>query len=155
MCKLEQNNGFLAAVMRLKRAGARLAHGGPARIGELMMLRYIQRKTSEGVSTIDLARELHMTKPAVSQNLKTLEAHGYITRKMDTDDRRKIRVVLTECGESVLEERKAHAENLMRVFQKEMGAQRLSEATELFNVMADIVEKLMEQAPQGEGEVGE
>lgn len=87
---------------------AELAARGLSEIGHPLLLTILE--TSEGASEQrscmaqrDLAEMLHISPPAVSNSLKSLEKGGYITREPGKDDARRIRVHLTDKGSRAVE----------------------------------------------------
>jgi DNA-binding MarR family transcriptional regulator/uncharacterized glyoxalase superfamily protein PhnB len=57
---------------------------------------------TDGGPRQDLPSELGVTKQAVSQVIDLLVSRGYLEREPDTDDRRRVRLSLTERGEEVV-----------------------------------------------------
>ncbi|MEZ5255575.1 MAG: MarR family winged helix-turn-helix transcriptional regulator [Ilumatobacteraceae bacterium] len=49
----------------------------------------------------DIARELGITQPSASDAVAALEAKGYVSRVVDTQDRRRVALGLTEAGEEL------------------------------------------------------
>jgi len=49
----------------------------------------------------DIARELGITQPSASDAVAALEAKGYVSRVIDTNDRRRVALALTERGEQL------------------------------------------------------
>lgn len=49
----------------------------------------------------EISKLLHVTSPTVTQMLKGLEANGLVERHIDPNDRRAVRIALTERGEAV------------------------------------------------------
>lgn len=62
------------------------------------------RKEGSKISVSALARDLHVTTPAVSRTLKGLEEKGLVFREVDTKDRRNTFVTVTENGRIVRKE---------------------------------------------------
>lgn len=54
----------------------------------------------DGVTQLDLSRMTHLKPPTISVTLTKMEAEGYIERKTDENDRRAVRVFLTEKGKA-------------------------------------------------------
>ncbi len=87
---------------------AELAVRGLSEIGHPMLLTILE--TSEGSplrgtcsAQRDLAEMLHISPPAVSNSLKSLERGGYITREPGKEDARCIHVRLTDKGRKAVE----------------------------------------------------
>lgn len=69
--------------------------GGELSLRQLTVLYAIR----EGVSSPrQLARRLRVTPAVITGLLDRLERHGYVRREADPDDRRRLRMVLTEAG---------------------------------------------------------
>ncbi|QRK13630.1 MarR family transcriptional regulator [Archangium violaceum] len=72
--------------------------GGELSLRQLTVLYAIR----EGVSSPrHLARRLRVTPAVITGLLDRLERHGYVRREADPDDRRRLRMVLTEAGLTV------------------------------------------------------
>lgn len=67
----------------------------------------------------DIARELGITQPSASDAVAALEAKGYVSRVVDTHDRRRVALALTERGEeldrNLVRDRRAMREAIARV----------------------------------------
>ncbi len=67
-------------------------------------------KHGELTATVaEIAAEMSVSVPAVSRTLRSLQEKGFITRQVDENDRRSIRVEVTPEGKEILEE------NLQRI----------------------------------------
>lgn len=55
------------------------------------------------VSSVELAKEMHITKGAVAQFVDALYQHEFIKREVDTNDRRITRISLTKKGKSIIQ----------------------------------------------------
>ncbi|WP_395812148.1 MarR family winged helix-turn-helix transcriptional regulator [Archangium minus] len=72
--------------------------GGELSLRQLTVLYAIR----EGISSPrHLARRLRVTPAVITGLLDRLERHGYVRREADPDDRRRLRMVLTEAGLTV------------------------------------------------------
>lgn len=65
-------------------------------------LRYLSRANRYSRTPSALADYLHTTKGTASQTLKSLEAKGYIRRVPVPEDRRAVRIDITDAGHTVL-----------------------------------------------------
>ena len=75
--------------------------------GETMVLfaiRNLLKNDEEGVKVSQISSHLRVAPPTVSQFINCLEEKGFVERKLDKEDRRAIRVVLTQKGEDALKE---------------------------------------------------
>ncbi|MCK4259441.1 MAG: MarR family transcriptional regulator [Halanaerobiales bacterium] len=72
---------------------------------ELMVLHCLKQKVasdSSGIMVSELSNILKVTAPTVTQLIKGLETNGYVERSRDQNDRRVVRIKLTDKGESVI-----------------------------------------------------
>ncbi|WP_110590021.1 MarR family winged helix-turn-helix transcriptional regulator [Microbacterium suaedae] len=58
-----------------------------------------------------LAERDGVTAPSMNRTVNCLEELGYVTRVADTEDRRKVRIAITEAGSAVVEDTVARRDN--------------------------------------------
>ncbi|MCK5156672.1 MAG: MarR family transcriptional regulator [Spirochaetales bacterium] len=99
---------LMDALHALKKAGWQ-QHNMPVEEGlspvEFLVLRSVTcrstadtEQTSKGITPSDISHRLHITSPTVTQHITNLEKKGYIIREVDKQDRRVVRINLTEKG---------------------------------------------------------
>ena len=86
--------------------------------------RYIDEHT--GVTTVDVAAHLHITKQSASEVVKALEDVGAVVRRPHPDDRRARIVELTPHGRTRLDESRARWAALEREWADLVGSDALS-----------------------------
>lgn len=69
----------------------------------LLVLRRSMRKGSPGLKASELSGLLRISSPSVTQMVNVLEARGLLERSVDPDDRRAVRIRLTEAGNRLTE----------------------------------------------------
>lgn len=90
----------------------------------------------EGMWQKDLAREAGINPSSASEFISRLEADGFLTRTVDENDRRAVRLALTDAGKERAEAVKAEREsNLEGIFAK------LTEEEK--QTLSDLLDKLM------------
>lgn len=95
---------FFSAIMRLKKMEAAFSSECEMQMTELAVLQGIVCGCGDGtccganLNTPEIQKKLHITKPAISYILNTLEKKQYITREIDPKDRRKIAITATPAG---------------------------------------------------------
>lgn len=52
----------------------------------------------EGMKVSELSNKMHVTSPSITQLVTSMEEQGLVIRKMDREDRRSVKVTLTEKG---------------------------------------------------------
>lgn len=66
--------------------------------GELVS---VSESEAPSMKVSEISKLMHVTSPTITQMLKGLEAHGLVERHIDPNDRRAVRIALTERGEAV------------------------------------------------------
>jgi DNA-binding MarR family transcriptional regulator len=72
---------------------------------EVMVLSIIRKHgeaAADGIRVSDISNVLRVASPTITQQINSLEARGYVERRMDKEDRRAVRVLLTEKGEAAV-----------------------------------------------------
>lgn len=73
--------------------------------GVFVVLR-ILKESKVGMSAGELAKRMQVTTARIASALNSLQKKGYVTRKTEKSDGRKVIINLTEQGEAALENRK-------------------------------------------------
>ncbi len=92
-----------------------------------------------GISGI--ADTLHVSSPAVSRTITTLEKKGWVERRLDKFNRRSTVVRLTENGCAVFDGECRRIYNFMNNVVKRMGEDKLNELLALSGELIDNVQK--------------
>lgn len=109
----------------------------------------------ENVYADDLQQVLFVSKPAISQMLKSLEKKGYIRRDINLRNRRKLNVTLTTQGQKALKSARTYYSVAMGRISERFGDDKTHQLTTLlseFTSIAREVRKDMEAealAPSG------
>lgn len=73
---------------------------------EIMVLFCIKKRVdsnSPGIKVSDISSALRVAAPTITQLINSLETKSFVERTMDTEDRRAVRVKLTDKGECTIE----------------------------------------------------
>ncbi|MFM1651059.1 MarR family winged helix-turn-helix transcriptional regulator [Brevibacillus sp. B_LB10_24] len=95
---------LMHAFRKLKRADWRkrfVAGHVPSEMMVLISIKRAMKNDSNGVMVSTISSMLHVTSPTVTQLIKGLEAKGLVERNIDKEDRRAVRITLTDAGETV------------------------------------------------------
>ena len=98
---------LLDVLVRFRRHGWQQAPLGGLTRGEVGTLFHIWKAGEDdeaGAKVSDISTLMNVAPPSVTQQLNGLEKQGYIERKMDSEDRRVVRVSLTSKGQIMLKE---------------------------------------------------
>lgn len=94
-------------IMQSIRVEMRRGRGMEISIPQFRTMRFIQRNPDSSLS--DLAEHLGLTLPSVSKLVDGLVKQKLISRKASLEDRRKITLLLTETGTSIVDSARANA----------------------------------------------
>ena len=122
--------------------------------GEFFMLHRIQHSIDhpspdspcgESVHVSGLNGREDLSMPAVSQLLGSLERKGYVKRQPDENDRRKVTVLLTDSGQTLLKDAHEKIERYIDVLVSRYGEEEFGELCRLASRLADTVSGLKEE----------
>ncbi len=147
---------FMKVMHRIKRGGGTIAIGNLSRM-EFFTLEVLHNTAKKkdhagGVSASELAAMLHMSGPAVSRMLRSLEEGGLIERSIDLEDRRNIVIRLTEKGEVTRDKTHEQMREMMDRAIEKMGTENMRTLLDLFARLADIMEEEIKLSQEGERE---
>jgi DNA-binding MarR family transcriptional regulator len=92
----------LRRILRVTELNARsLAQQSELTTSQLLLLQYVAQQEQALPSAI--ARAIELKQATITVLLNQLEANGLVTRRRDTEDRRRVWVRLTDAGDKVLE----------------------------------------------------
>lgn len=101
------------------------------------------------VSSAEAAEQLGISAPAVSRTVKGLESKGCLERRLDENDRRSIKIVVTEKGREVMEDNMKRCVTLLdRVFAN-FSDKDLADMVRLHCKFTDELRKIVLDANQG------
>ncbi|MBC7342724.1 MAG: winged helix DNA-binding protein [Clostridia bacterium] len=95
---------LMEAFLRFKRLNWKQSPIAGLRPSEIMVLYCIQHKATDasGIRISEISSTLRVTSPTITQLINDLEAKGYVDRTTDKEDRRAVRVRLTDAGEKAI-----------------------------------------------------
>jgi DNA-binding MarR family transcriptional regulator len=128
-------NGW-QTISRMYNAEA-MQYGGTIAMGYFLL----NIDSKEGSFASDIAPKLGMETTSLSRITKTLEKEGLIIRKADNEDKRKVKLLLTEKGR----ENKELAKNIVRKFNSLVEEKIGKERIETFFNTIDEITQLAEQ----------
>ncbi len=105
--------------------------------GELSILAYL-KENENGVFAGVLCKELGMTTPRISAAISSLQNKEFVFRVVDTVDRRRVRVFITDTGLQLIEQKKAELLILMENILLRLGENDAKEYVRLTKRINDI-----------------
>lgn len=133
------------SMFRFKKASKTFYHGLDVNMSEIAVMNWIQRNSDAPGNTANISEiqsSICITKPAISQIYRSLEKKGYILRKTDVNDRRKVVVTLTPKGHEILLQMKKDFETMLDEIVVRLGEEDTRTMITLFNRFADISENI-------------
>lgn len=100
-----------------------------------------QENKDKGIKISQISKIMKVASPTVTQQITNLEKNGFVERKMDTNDRRVVRIEFTEKGEAVMKKAKDNVYNFLKGLVDYLGEDKSVELTELLMKVADYINK--------------
>lgn len=132
---------YMHAVFRFRKNGVILPHRADLNMSELAIMKGIEGNClalGNHINLSEIQSRLHITKSAVSQMMNSLEKKGYLERRTDTADRRKVIVTLTQTGLDVLEETKETVNQTLEEIISRLGDENTKQLISLLEQVSDI-----------------
>lgn len=142
---------FLAATIRLKKMESMLLPDCEMQLNELVILMTITEGCACGKScgtnlnVPEIQKKLHISKPAVSYILNTLEKKNYITREIDPDDRRKIAINATPQGQAAAEASSLQYDKMWRELLSGFGEENMNRLIHLLTLLSEYCETFRDE----------
>lgn len=136
-------------LMQSRQSAAIVFHDKSLTLPELLALGSIEHNamdSGENIYADDLQKILCVSKPAVSQMLKALEAQGYITREINPENRRKLDVILTGSGRDVLGEAIDHYKDTFKRIIEAFGEDKTRQLITLFTEFIETAKDIQQEA---------
>lgn len=109
--------------------------------GEMFILHYILRR-GEDVLPSELSVAMDASSARVATALNGLESKGYIERRVDKADRRKIKVSLTDVGKKIMEDHHEDMRKKIEMILMELGEGDAREFIRIVTRITDISKTL-------------
>lgn len=140
---------LVQALLRFKRLSMTFPPEYHVNVGEFFVMKKLEKNnlcSESPVNVSDIHSNLHVTKPAVSQMLNSLEKKGYVSRAIDKTDRRRISVTLTAEGMKVLKAMTQYMDQTLGTTVMRFGEENTRQLISLFTLLADISEDVQAEA---------
>lgn len=138
--ELELRGQFISLITRFKKIDICASSSSQLQVSEMAIM--IRALPEGNVNVSEIHQSLHISKAAVSQTLNTLEKKGYIIRKIDPADRRKIMVTVTLVGESELKKAKRLYDETMDRVLEQFGLENTKTFIKLMEDLIKIIEEM-------------
>lgn len=132
---------WMHMTIRLRKIKNVFPAGNDLHMNELFALGRINHAfhtSKSSISSAEIQDELQVTKSAVSQMLDALVEKGYIDRKPDASDRRRMCVTITPEGKQILWRTHQYADRLTDEVVNRIGEEKIKQMFDLFNEFIDV-----------------
>lgn len=135
---------LIHSVFHFKRMDIKPPPGIDLNFGEIMFLKHLNtgHYPPHIMESDKIHDMLNVTKPAVSQMLKSLEKKGYIIREIDPQDRRKIVIKTTAEGDRLTNEMKRFSEDLITEVIRRFGDENTEKLIDLFDRFHKVIDEI-------------
>lgn len=134
---------LLKALHRLRKLDMnRLTPAGfkPSEIRLLFVIMRGMEKDDRGVTVSELSAMMEVASPTVTPLIRSLEEHGLVLRYNDQEDRRVVRVKLTERGREVIKEAAKTRSAQFKGLVEFLGQEKSDQLSELLEQVYEYVE---------------
>jgi DNA-binding MarR family transcriptional regulator len=87
----------------------------------------------EGMKVSELSSKMHVTSPSITQLVTSMEEQGLVVRKMDREDRRSVKVSLTDKGNEITIKAEQEIMAMLTGLVDYMGHEKSLALIEIFN----------------------
>ncbi len=112
-------------------------YGGSIAIGHFLL----NIDSDEGAYASDIAPKMGMESTSLSRIIKTLENEKMIIRKNDKEDKRKVKIILTQKGKENKELAKKIVRNFNSEIENKIGKQRIEDLLKTINDIIALAEE--------------
>jgi DNA-binding MarR family transcriptional regulator len=116
--------------------------GRPGQMYLLAKLRKAMAADPEGLRISDLAASFAITASGITQMVTSLEEQGLVGRSMDAEDRRAVRVHITEAGLKMIEALEGFYGSIFAGLIDHLGGRRADDLLALLSDTAEYMDKL-------------
>ncbi|MFL0252213.1 MarR family winged helix-turn-helix transcriptional regulator [Clostridium neuense] len=108
------------------------------------------KNEKEGIKVSQLSKKLRVASPTITQQINALESRGFVKRTMDLNDRRVVRIQLTDKGEEILKKAQKEFHDLVYGLVDYLGEDDSDKFIELLTKLFDYMK---EETIKGDEEI--
>ena len=141
----ELREQFFTSILHFRKLEAALSSECEMQMNEMAILHSIAGTCCRECPCMNLdvpgmQKKLHISKPAISYILNTLEKKNYITREIDPKDRRKVSISATPEGKAAAEESMKRYDDLWTEILTQFGKENMKELIRLIQELDCLYE---------------
>lgn len=106
---------------------------------EMGLLLHIKHSAvaDDGVKVSELSSRMHVTSPSITQLVTALEERGFVKRTMDMEDRRSVKVSITEKGSEITQQAEDHLMATLAGLVAYLGSEKSQTLVDIVNDVYD------------------
>ena len=141
----ELREQFFTSILHFRKLESALSSECEMQMNEMVILHSIAGTCCRECPCMNLdvpgmQKKLHISKPAISYILNTLEKKNYITREIDPKDRRKVSISATPEGKAAAEESMKRYDDLWTEILTQFGKENMKELIRLIQELDCLYE---------------
>ena len=141
----ELREQFFTSILHFRKLEAALSSECEMQMNEMAVLHSVAGTCCRACPCMNLdvpkmQKKLHISKPAISYILNTLEKKNYITREIDPKDRRKVSISATPEGKTAAEESMKRYDELWSEILMQFGEENMKELIRLIQELDCLYE---------------
>lgn len=148
----QKGSHLLYSCLNMRRQLNKLISNGDLSQGEYLVLRNIwlsnNGMSSYGIQgyikAADLSDMLELSRPSITRILNDLERRGLITRNIDSQDRRSVKIELTEAGIEAIEKANRRILSIAERLVASLGESDTDKLIESINKLTEIYKEIIE-----------
>ena len=139
----ELREQFFSSIFHFRRLESALSSECEMQMNEMVILQSIagaccRECTCMNLDVPKMQKKLHISKPAISYILNTLEKKNYIIREIDSKDRRKVSISATPEGKAAAEESRKKTDALWAEILERFGEDNMRQRIDLLEALDEI-----------------
>ncbi|HHW21851.1 MAG TPA: MarR family transcriptional regulator [Clostridiaceae bacterium] len=148
----QKGSRLLYSCLNMRRQLNKLISNGDLSQGEYLVLRNIWlsnngMSSNQGhIKAADLSDILKLSRPSITRILNDLERRGLITRNIDSEDRRSVKIELTEEGIEAIEKANRRILSIAERLVVSLGDSDTDKLIELIDKLTEIYKELFESS---------
>lgn len=107
--------------------------------GELYLLKFLSENTDEEFGPSELSDNLNISRPRITTTISALRKKKFVITEPDKEDRRRLKIKITDKGEKFIEKKQEKVIENFDVFIDGIGADDTLELIRIINLAADIM----------------
>lgn len=102
--------------------------------GELHVMQYMSSNRNSEINPSILSDKLHLSRSRITAALSALRKKGFITMEISDEDRRRMRVMLTENGEALIVKKRENIERYFDTLVEGIGEENVMDLIRLIDL---------------------